>query len=69
MDMSKEEIEELAIEAAGAEINGYRFGENGREPLYGIPTETDDGDVYYTKLELPDWLTRFAELLIERHDG
>lgn len=68
MRLSKEEIEELAIEAADAEINGYRFGENGREPLYGIPTETDDG-VYYTKFELPEWLTRFAELLIERYDG
>lgn len=69
MNMSKEEIDELAIEAAGAEVNGYRFGENGREPLYGIPTETDDGGVYYEKFKLPEWLTRFAELLIERHGG
>ena len=69
MDISDEEIKELAIEAACAEINGYQYGENGREPRYGIPTETDDGSVYYAPFELPEWLVRFAELLIERHDG
>lgn len=31
--MNDSELTELATEAAGAEINGYRYGENGREPL------------------------------------
>ena len=33
--MSKEEIEEIAFEAANAGVIGYRFGENGREPITG----------------------------------
>lgn len=39
----------LAAKAAGAEHNGYRYGEHGREPLYGMPVETEDGT------ELHNW--------------
>lgn len=60
--MTHDEIEQLAIQASGAEINGYRYGKNGREPLYGIPTETEDG-FEYVKLEIPSWLGKFAELV------
>jgi len=34
--MTDQEMLALAAKAAGAEHNGYRFGENGREPLYGV---------------------------------
>lgn len=44
--MTDRELLELAARAAGAEHNGYRFGENGREPLFGMPVEIDDGIAY-----------------------
>lgn len=44
--MTDLELLELAAKAAGAEHNGYRYGENGREPLYGMPIETEDGFEY-----------------------
>ena len=60
--MTIEEIEQLALKASGAEINGYRFGQNGREPIYGIPTETEDG-FEYLPFEVPQWLGKFVELI------
>ncbi len=65
--MTDEELRQLALEASGAEINGYRFGPNGREPLYGIPTETEDG-FEYLPFEVPEWLGRFAEM-VKANDG
>lgn len=44
--MTDQELSELAAKAAGAEVNGFRYGENGREPLYGIPVEVEDGIEY-----------------------
>jgi len=41
--MNNAELLELAARAAGAEINGYRWSDNGREALYGIPHEVEDG--------------------------
>lgn len=68
--MTDEEIKQLAMEASGAEINGYRYGEKGREPLYGIPVEDDDG-IGYRPFEIPIWLSRFAAMVSakERETG
>lgn len=37
---------ELAAKTAGADHNGYRYGKNGKEPLYGMPIKVDDGIEY-----------------------
>lgn len=42
--MTDRELLALAAKAAGAEHNGYRFGENGREPLYGVFVYDPDED-------------------------
>lgn len=44
--MTDRELLELAAKAAGAERNGYRYGENGREPLYGMSFEVYEGIEY-----------------------
>ena len=44
--MKDRELLALAAAAAGAELNGYRYGGEGREPLYGMPVEVDDGTEY-----------------------
>lgn len=37
--MKDRELLALAAAAAGAELNGYRYGGDGREPLYSTHTE------------------------------
>lgn len=44
--MTERETLELAAKAAGAELIGYSYGENGKEPLYGIPVEVEGGVEY-----------------------
>lgn len=60
--MTKDDVITLAMEASGAEINGYRYGPNGKEPLYGVPVETEDG-FEYQPFEVPPWFERFAALV------
>ena len=43
--MKDRELLALAATAAGAELTGYRYGED-REPLYGMPVEVDDWTEY-----------------------
>lgn len=57
--MNHHYIIQKAIEASGAEVNGCRFGPNGKEPLYGVPIETEEG-WGYEKFDPPTWLDRFA---------
>jgi len=63
--MTQDEILTMALEVSGAEINGYRYGPNGREPLYGVPIETEDG-FEYEPFKPPSWLSAFAALVAER---
>lgn len=60
--MTKDDVITLAMEASGAEINGYRYGPNGKEPLYGVPVGTEDG-FEYQRFEVPPWFERFAALV------
>ena len=64
--MTDAEIILRAIEAAGAEINGYRYGNSGKEPAYGIPVETVDG-VEYEEFVLPTWLPEFVRSIERAH--
>lgn len=52
--MTDRELLELAAKAAGAEHSGFRCGENGREPLYGMPIEVDDGIAHQSWNPLED---------------
>lgn len=43
MNNDEKELLMMAAKAAGAVHNGYRYGAHGREPLYAMPIETEDG--------------------------